>query len=148
MKCDSCGASIPEGSKFCGSCGAPIAAPMGHGPAPPQPESSAPKGPPESKITTVFLGVVELLLWIGFIGIIAALLIPTLTGHPDKATVPGGGFLGILLIAYLLAKLRHAKTPWLWVVAAGLLLSAIHFTGSLQALHRNQDAEYDLRKGP
>ena len=54
---------------------------------------------------------VELILWLMVVGWVAALVIPALAGKPDETPGAGLGMLGTLVVAYFLAKRRHAKRP-------------------------------------
>jgi hypothetical protein len=115
--CKLCGAAFPQGATIC-ACGNPV-----------------PKW-----------SFVDLILWIVVIGWLAALIIPALAERPQEASpAAAGSMIGILVVAYLLAKRRRARRPWIWVLVALVALFLINFMGGfLRAYHKPQLAMDDL----
>jgi hypothetical protein len=67
--------------------------------------------------------------------------------HPAQPPASGaaGAWIGILVVAYFLAKRRGAKRPWVWVVTAAASVFLIYFTGGyLHARGRRQALDADL----
>jgi hypothetical protein len=116
--CKLCGTAIPQGSTIC-ACGSPV-----------------------PKWT-----VVDLILWLVVIGWLAALIIPALAPEKPQQANPAaaGSMIGILVVAYFLARRRRARRPWIWVFVALLGVFLINFTGALlRAYHKPQLAMDDL----
>lgn len=116
--CKLCGVAIPQGSTIC-ACGNPV-----------------------PKWT-----VVDLILWMVLIGWLAALIIPALAPERPQEANPAaaGSMIGILVVAYFLAKRQRAQRPWIWVLVALLVLFLTNFMGGfLRAYHKPQLAMDDL----
>jgi hypothetical protein len=140
--CKSCGAANPDGAKFCGNCGAPVTRPT----PPPQPAAAAPSPIAPQPSRSALSGLLTVFLIIVLIGSIAGLLIPVLSGAaPYAAHRNAGGFLGVLLFTYILARVRKARQPWVWVLYAFLgLMLAYAFSGALRGY---SDAKEQTRLG-
>jgi uncharacterized RDD family membrane protein YckC len=98
MHCSSCGASVTEGTAFCGSCGRPI---VGFRIAPPSPGAAAARrtaGPSGmlAVSTTNYAG-----FWLRFV---AALIDGILLGIPLS-------ILALIVIAGSLSTIRHTRDP-------------------------------------
>jgi hypothetical protein len=82
------------------------------------------------------------------VGWLAALIIPALApARPMPATDPGaaGSMIGILVVAYFLARRRGAKRPWVWVVVALVGVFMINFVGGYRhASGKRQALETDF----
>jgi hypothetical protein len=145
FNCSSCKALLPNEAKFCPECGKPVV------PISSVNEDAAPippMAPKASKLKGVAGSLLEAILWIAMVGWFAALIIPALA--PERPAQPpasgaAGAWIGILVVAYFLAKRRGAKRPWAWVVTAAASVFLIYFTGGyLHARGRRQALDADL----
>jgi hypothetical protein len=139
IACPSCDASAPNTAKICPACGQSIAVDTKEGSA----IGSSP--PQDSKLKGVGASLLEAFLWIVMVGWLAALIIPALApARTEQPPNPGaaGSMIGILIVAYFLAKRRGAKRPWVWVIVAWFL---INFTGGfLHEIGKRQAIDADL----
>jgi hypothetical protein len=145
FNCSNCKALLPNDAKFCPECGKPVA------PIPSASEEvviAPPMAPKASRLKGAAGSLLEAILWIAMVGWLAALIIPTLASErPAQPPASGaaGAWIGILVVAYFLAKRRGAKRPWIWVVTAAASVFLIYFTGGyLHAKNRSQALDADL----
>lgn len=143
LNCSNCKALIPNEAKFCPECGKPVAPISSAIDEVVTPPTMAPK---VSKLKGVAGSILEAILWIAMVGWYAALIISAFA--PDRqppSSGAAGAWIGILVVAYFLAKRRGAKRPWVSVVATAVSVFLIYFTGGyLHAKGRSQALDADL----
>jgi len=143
MYCTKCGAQIPEGSKFCNSCGAPVA-------------SEGAKAPSllSQWSLLIKLDPVLAIIPVGSLLILVGAFLPWETwGEPFfrftvlGLQIPGGAVvfaLGVLFPVVLV--LSRSGTPGAWGVVM-LLLGALALTLIFQTMYHINDVDHSIRAG-
>jgi hypothetical protein len=73
--------------------------------------------------------LIELLLWVALVGIVAAVAIPELAGHPIEDRNILSTLFGFMGLPFIIAHMRRASLPWLYSLAGLVLFFALPLAG-------------------
>jgi predicted membrane protein len=119
-----CGGAIDGEARFCDGCKKQMTQPA---------NASGPSAP-----RSLGSRVGELLAWVGLIGLIAAIAIPMFARDAPPQSDLGTTVIGLMILAYVIARLRRAQRAWLYPLAALALVFLIFFAAG--AMRGVQDA--------
>ena len=140
MWCSQCGATVPEGSQFCGQCGRAVAGATiapGTPPPPPQPFVPAPTVPTSSKaLASLITGIFGLIF---FLPAIAAIIL----GHMSRSEIrrSGGRLQGDGLA---IAGLVMGYGSFVLAIPIVLIIAAIAIPNLLRARMAADEVECEL----